>query len=100
MALEIKENQGIFEILGKVSSQNLGALRVYFELVLEVNENIIISLERVIEMDTSVALFFEGLYKKAAMQNKAISIVGKQNEKIARLMNDTRTDYILSADRV
>ena len=62
MALEIKENKGIFEILGTVSSQNLAALKIYFDAALENIDEIVVSLEGVIKMDSSSALFFEGFY--------------------------------------
>ncbi len=100
MALEIRENRGIFEVLGNVSSQNLGALRIYFETVLDENEHIVINLEYVNSLDSSSALFFESLYKDGASRNKAISIVGRQNFNIREIMNQTNTSYILSSDRI
>lgn len=100
MALEIRESKGICEVLGNVSAQNLGALGIYFEGILETNENIVINLENVNGMDSSAALFFEGLYKEGARRNKVVSIVGRQNRNILNIMNLTQTDYILSADRV
>lgn len=100
MALEIRENKGIFEVLGKVTSQNLGALKVYFESTLEVTDEMIISLEKVTEMDASAALFFEQLYKNIAANHKVLVLVGRQNHEISEIMNMTRTHYILSSDRV
>lgn len=100
MALEIRENRGIFEVLGNVSSQNLGALRIYFQTVLESNESIVISLENVTAMDSSSALFFEGIYREGASRNKIVAIVGRQNRDILEIMNQTNTDYILSPDRI
>ncbi|NQZ45182.1 MAG: hypothetical protein HRT65_12805 [Flavobacteriaceae bacterium] len=100
MALEIRESRGLFEVLGNVSSQNLGALNIYFETVLEANDNMVVSLEGVTEMDASGALFFERLYKEGAQRNKVVSIVGRQNHDIAQVMDMTNTDYILSSDRV
>ena len=35
MALEIRENRGIFEVLGSITTQNLAALRIYFQNILE-----------------------------------------------------------------
>ncbi|MEM1003695.1 MAG: STAS domain-containing protein [Bacteroidota bacterium] len=100
MALEIKESRGIFEILGKVSSQNLGALKIYFESVLETTEEMIVSLEGVTEMDSSAALFFESFYLESVKQNKVVVLVGKQNQDISAIMDITNTNYILSSDRV
>lgn len=100
MALEIKENRGIFEVLGNVASQNLGALKIYFDTVLETNDSIVINLENVSAMDSSSALFFETIYKEGARRNKIVSIVGKQNNHIREIMGITKTDYILSSDRI
>lgn len=99
MALEIRENRGIFEVYGNVAAQNLGALRIYFESILETHESMVISLENVHSIDSSSALFFEQLYKEGASRNKIVSIVGRQNIDIMSVMNRTRTDYILSTDR-
>ena len=100
MALEIKENRGIFEILGNVASQNLGALKIYFDTILETHESIVINLENVATMDSSSALFFEDLYKEGAYRNKIVAIVGRQNSNILEIMSMTKTDYILSSDRI
>jgi anti-anti-sigma regulatory factor len=100
MALEIKENKGICELFGNLQAQNLGALKVYFETVLEANDNLVINLEGVTSIDSSSALFFEGIYREGAKRNKIINIVGRQNKNISKIMNLTQTDYILSSDRV
>lgn len=100
MALEIKENKGIFEILGTVSSQNLAALKIYFDAALENIDEMVVSLEGVIKMDSSSALFFEGFYLQAVKQNKVVILVGQENNKIANIMDITKTDYILSSDRI
>lgn len=100
MALEIKENKGICEIFGNLQAQNLGALKVYFETVLETNDNVVINLDGVTSIDSSSALFFENVYKQGAARNKIISIVGRQNKNILNIMGETKTDYILSSDRI
>lgn len=100
MALEIKENRGLFEISGRVSSQNLNALKIYFESILEATDIIVVSIENVDEMDSAAALFFEKLYREASLNNKVVSIVGKQNDNITEVMKLTKTNYILSSDRV
>lgn len=100
MALEIKENKGLFEVVGRITSQNVNALRVYFNSVLEINDSIVVSIEKVVEMDSSAAHFFENLYKEAASNNRVVSIIGRQNEEVSKIMVATKTDYILSPDRV
>nr|WP_299340720.1 STAS domain-containing protein [Allomuricauda sp.] len=100
MSLEIRENHGIFEILGKVSSQHVNSLHVYFESILENHESFVVSLEKVTQMDSAAAHFFEGLYQKSARLNKVVSLIGRQNENVLETMNTTKTNYILSSDRV
>ena len=100
MALEIREDRGVLELYGKVTSENLGAIRIYFDSVLELAEVLIISLEGISEMDSSAAYFFEELYRKGAEQNRIVSIIGRQNIAIEDVMKITKTHYILSADRV
>lgn len=100
MALEIKESRGFFEIVGRITSQNVTALKVYFDSVLELNDHIVISIEKVHEMDSSAALFFESLYRETAGKNKVVTIVGRQNDGVFKVMEATKTDYILSSDRI
>lgn len=100
MALEIKEDKGLFQIYGKVTSQNLGALNVYFNTIMESEDSIVISLEYLDHMDAAAALFFESLYRQGAQKNKAITIVGAKNGNIKEIMTLTKTHYILSPDSV
>ncbi|PWL39437.1 hypothetical protein DKG77_00950 [Flagellimonas aquimarina] len=100
MSLEIRENRGIFEILGKVSIQHVSALSSYFDSVLEQHDNVVISLEKVTTLDSAAAHFFEKFYQKSVRQNKVISLIGRQNHSISEIMNATKTNYILSSDRV
>ncbi|MGX1928613.1 STAS domain-containing protein [Flagellimonas sp. 2504JD4-2] len=100
MSLEIKENRGIFEILGKVTTQHVGALNSYFDHILEKHENVVVSLEKVTVLDSAAAHFFEKLYQKSARQNKVVSLIGRQNTNVMEILNATKTNYILSPDRI
>ncbi len=98
--MEIKENKGIFQIHGKVTSQNLEALKIYFDTVLASQNIIVVNLEYLKGMDASAALFFEKLYRDAATRNKTMTIVGRENQNISEIMALTKTNYILSPDSV
>ncbi|MEM9648048.1 MAG: STAS domain-containing protein [Bacteroidota bacterium] len=100
MSLEIRENRGIFEILGKVSTQQLGALNSYFNAVLEQEDNIVISLEKITQIDTSAVYFFEKLYRNSAKNNKVVSLIGRQNDTLMEMLKTTKSNYILSPDRI
>lgn len=100
MALRIEDKNGLFEISGRVTSQNLGILRTYFQAILEKTEHLLVSIEKVTEMDSSAAHFFERFYREVAGDNKVIHIIGRHNPNISKIMQATKTDYILSTDRV
>ncbi len=100
MAFEIKENSGMFEVLGSISSQNMTSLKNYFESIIPTTESIILNIEKVSSIDKSGAFMLEKLYKTAVGENKIISIIGRQNKKIMNTMKNTKTHYILSNDRV
>ncbi len=100
MALRIEDKSGLFEISGRVTSQNLGILRTYFQAILEKTETLFVSIEKVTEMDSSAAHFFERFYKEVANDNKVIHIIGRHNPRISEVMHATKTQYILSSDRI
>ncbi|WP_299174875.1 STAS domain-containing protein [uncultured Allomuricauda sp.] len=100
MSLEIKENKGIFEIFGRVTTQHVGALNSYFDHIMEQHDNIVVSLESVTELDSASAHFFEKLYQKSARQNKVVSLIGRQNSCVTEILKATKTNYILSPDRI
>lgn len=100
MSLEIRENRGIFEVFGNISVKDVSILNSYFDFILEKHENFVVSLENVTMLDSAAALFFEKLYQKTVRQNKVVSLIGRQNNSISEIMNTTKTNYILSPDRV
>jgi len=78
MALEIKENRGVFEISGRLTAQNLGAVRLYFESILETKNEIEINLEKASCLDGSVNQFFQRLANNVSNQGKVVSILHGQ----------------------
>ena len=100
MALQIKENHGVFEVLGKIGSHNAFFLKKHLEFLIDTNESTIVSLEKVSELDSTGAHLLEQLYMKAVRGNKILSFIGEQNRNIMKVMTSTRTRYILSHDRV
>ncbi|WP_298502293.1 STAS domain-containing protein [uncultured Maribacter sp.] len=100
MAIEIKEKNGMFEVIGNISSQNMNSLKNYFETLIHSSEKIILNIENVKHIDKSGAFMLEKLYRNAAKTNKVISIIGRQNREIMNMMTTTKTHYILSNDRI
>ncbi|MEM9363031.1 MAG: STAS domain-containing protein [Bacteroidota bacterium] len=100
MPLEIKENRGVYKILGEVTAQHVGTLGAYFDSILENNDSFMVNLEDVTVLDSAAAHFFEKLYRKSAELNKVVALIGRQNDNVLETMNTTKTKYILSPDRV
>ena len=100
MPFELKEQHGMLNVYGKLSSKNMRYLESRMQQLLQTKEHIILSIERVEDMDPKAAFMLEKLYKAAALANKVLSIMGRQNHHIARTMENTKTNYILSSDRV
>ncbi len=100
MSLELKEQHGMLNVYGKISANNMGNLENRMQQLLQKKEHIILSIERVEQIDTKAAFMLEKLYKTAAVANKVLAIMGRQNQHIAATMAKTKTTYIFSSDRV
>jgi hypothetical protein len=63
-------------------------------------EPVVLNLEKVKDMDKSTAFALQQLYVGAIRNNSILSKVGMENKNIIPVLNETRTSYILSYDRV
>ncbi len=90
----------MFEVLGELTSENAITLKDHFEQFLKETDNIILNLENVKSMDPDGAHTVERLYLDFMKSNRALHIIGKTNENITGVMKTTKTDYILSDDRI
>ncbi|MCE2614004.1 hypothetical protein LVD13_13585 [Flavobacteriaceae bacterium D16] len=100
MALQILQNEEIVEIVGKLAGSSLEYLHNFLEAIHNESDFLTLSLEKVTMLDHVSAKELEKLYKSAAKENKVLTIIGDQNANILPLMRKTKTDYILSHDRV
>ncbi|WP_459209564.1 STAS domain-containing protein [Aquimarina rhabdastrellae] len=100
MALTIENNHGIFEINGKIHSENVRSLQNYFECLIDISDSLIISIENVKKIDISGVNALGMLYKKAMKGNKALSIIGKDNKNIQSVFKHTKMNFILKNDFV
>ncbi len=100
MALKITNNQGIFEINGKLIFENVKSLQNYFECLIEQSDSLIISIEKVKKIDVSGVNTLALLYRKAMKKNKILSIIGKENKNIQQVFNHTKMNFILRNDFV
>ncbi|PQJ15916.1 STAS domain-containing protein [Aureicoccus marinus] len=94
MAIEILEHKGIFEIFGTLRAHNLGALQIYFDLMIEKYDDLVIRLDRLEELDVSAALYLEKLHEKARSMNKRVTLVSQENPEVERILLLTGTLYL------
>lgn len=98
MPLQIKNNQGIFEINGNIIAENVYSLKHHFEQLLVQSERIIISLDHVKKIDAYGVQVLTKLHKMAMKSNKILSIIGKENKTIKKAFGNF--SYVLSSDFV
>jgi len=98
MALQIKNNHGIFEINGSIIAENAKSLQYHFERLLSKEEHVILSVDHVEKIDISGVNVLSNLYKKAMKSNKVFYIIGKENQKIKKAFG--KVNYILRSDFV
>lgn len=82
MSLNIKENNGIFEVSGNLSAANAYQVRKYFEIIVKMNGNIRICLNKLDSMDIASVFELRTLITKAAHNGKILTFLGAGNRKI------------------
>ena len=58
MAIEVKEKDGMLEIVGNLSFQNISLIKGHLESLFMVRKKLMVSLENVTSIDPSAARFF------------------------------------------
>lgn len=96
----IKNNSGVFEIIGSIVTENASSIKEHFETLLENSEEIIINIDQVKSIDFTGVNVLATLYKKAIKSNKALYIIGEGNKNIEKAFNTTKMNFILSRDFV
>jgi len=100
MESKITNNSGVFEITGSIINENASMIKNHFESLLDSSEELIMNLDRISNIDASGVNVLTNLYKKAVRKNKALYIIGKENEHLKEAFSVTKMDYILSRDFV
>ncbi|MRH99821.1 hypothetical protein GH721_04670 [Kriegella sp. EG-1] len=100
MALQVKIQNQMLEVLGELTSENTLILKDHLDNFLNEFDNIILNLENVTVLEESSAITMEQMYLEYIQNRKGIQIIGKQNQHIAGVMKQTKTSYILCNDRV
>ncbi len=79
MSLNIYENEGVFELHGKVSSYNAKQVKKYFEIMLKLKSKAIINLSLLEQIDVSGVYAFYELLLHATAEGKYLSFQGANN---------------------
>ncbi|WP_367773187.1 STAS domain-containing protein [Flavobacterium sp. WC2421] len=95
MAIQITYNAGVYEINGTLVSQNGNALKSHIETLLNFSKGIVISLNKVLEIDSEAVKSIESLYNKAWGNDKMFYIVGMENKKVSDLFTSLNLNDIL-----
>ncbi|WP_378186551.1 STAS domain-containing protein [Aquimarina sp. W85] len=98
MALSITNTQGIFEINGSLLATNVNCFESHFTQLLKTTEKVIVSLDKLHDIDAYAAQIVTKLYKKAIQSNKIFSVIGKQNNAVQEVFGEN--SYVLRNDYV
>lgn len=92
MALSIKIKNGLFEVTGDLSSTNSYQVRKYFEIMLQIKNNIKISLANLDSMDVASVFELRTLIEYATRYKKELTFIGTRNKKIQGAFLDSGCD--------
>jgi len=95
MAIQINEKAGVLEIKGSLNAQNTNSLQNYFDALITQSSFIIISLNKVTDIDKPSFNMIVNLYKKALAKNKVFYILSEKNKKVIDLFQAERLNYLL-----
>jgi anti-anti-sigma regulatory factor len=85
MAIQITYDGGVYEIKGLLNSQNGESLKNHLESVLNHSKGVVLSLNKVLDMDVNAANIIWDLYRKAFVSDKLFYIIGSENQKVKEL---------------
>jgi ABC-type transporter Mla MlaB component len=76
MALQILENKGKFYIQGKITSDNVFAMKLHIESILEKRKYVTIDITKVTEIDIDGVFALTKIYQNALRTNRIFTIIG------------------------
>ncbi|QIH39224.1 hypothetical protein DR871_005695 [Flavobacterium petrolei] len=87
MAIQITYNGGVYEINGLLNSQNGESLKNHFETLMIHSNAMVLSLNKVLDIDCNAANILSDLHKKADLCDILFYIIGRENKKVQELFN-------------
>lgn len=85
MAIQIKYDGGVYENNGLLNSQNGESLKNHFENLMDYSKGIVLSSNKVVDMDISSANIIAALQKRAGISDKMFCIIGMKNKKVNKI---------------
>ncbi|PQJ23077.1 STAS domain-containing protein [Tenacibaculum sp. SG-28] len=96
MQLQIVESNGIHEINGDITKENIEVVKTYLETVLDANDIHIIDLNKVNKIDIYGINLLISFYRNIELQNKRVLLLGYNNRGIKSMLLQTKMSFILS----
>ncbi|MFN7098916.1 MAG: hypothetical protein ACK4M4_00905 [Flavobacterium sp.] len=82
MEVQINYVAGVYEVKGLLNSQNCVHLENHLLELLTRNTGLVLSLEKVIEMDCYAAKGVLAIYEQAILNDKSLYIIGYKNKSV------------------
>jgi anti-anti-sigma regulatory factor len=76
MSLKITQNNGTFEVAGKINTATSKSFKLHFDFILNSRDKLTIDINKVNEINVCGARVLKELYRKAILNNKTFSILG------------------------
>lgn len=85
MSVQIKYDGGVYEISGSLNAQNGESLKNHFETLMNHSKGMVLSLNKVLDIDTNAVNIISDLYRKATVSDTLFYIIGRENQKVKEL---------------
>ncbi|UQD55850.1 hypothetical protein [Flavobacterium sp. K5-23] len=82
MSIQIQYNAGVYEINGLLNSQNCVYLKNHFEILMKNSRGVVLSLDKIVDIDCYSVNSIVSMCKKAFVDNKSFYIIGSKNKKV------------------
>lgn len=85
MSVQIKYDGGVYEIKGLLNAQNSESLRNNLEVIINQSKGLVLSLNKVLDIDTNAVNIISDLHRKASASDTLFYIIGRENQKVKEL---------------
>jgi anti-anti-sigma regulatory factor len=95
MALQITYNAGVYEINGMLISKNGNTVKSHIEALMAHSKGIVLSLNKVLDIDGEAVKSIMALYEKAWGNDKMFYIIGMKNKRVSEKFSSLSLNDIL-----